>query len=148
MNILNLDAQLWTFWCLKYLLHANLEATASRHCNFAAPDTGATFRAGDANVTHLSSLLKDMAVAFIFNFCFLHQKSAGNFAGIDFLVIQIRYLSQGPLLKELCVRMSMYFFQQTHTFQQGLVPGFSEKLSRWIKITLWPEGCGLLRESY
>lgn len=154
MNILNLDAQLWALWHLKYLLHARFEATASRHCNFAAPDTGTTFRAGGANVIHLVSLFEDMAVALIFNLCFLHQKSAGNSAGIVSLVTQMRCLpcpeleqSPGPLQNDLCVGMSIYFPPHTNTFQQGLIPGFSEKLSRWLKITLWPQDYGLLRES-
>lgn len=93
------------------------QTRASHHCNFVAPDMETTFRAGGANVTHLSSLLGDMAVALIFNFCFFYQKSAANFAGIDSLVVQIRCLpfpelelSPGPLQNELCVGMSMYFF--------------------------------------
>lgn len=130
------------------------QTRASHHCNFPAPDMETTFRAGGANVTHLSSLLGDMAVALIFNFCFFLSKVSCKFCwywlsgDADKMPAFSRAwtVPRSSTERALCGNVHVFFFP-SDTFQQGLVPGFSEKLSRWLKITLWPEGYGLLKES-
>lgn len=98
------------------------QTTASHHCNFAAPDMGTTFRAGGANVTHLSSLSEDMAVAL----CFLHQKSAGNFAGIDSgdadktsALSRAWTVPRAPAEPVLCGNVHVFFFPKETPFNKG-----------------------------
>lgn len=56
--------------------------------------------------------------------------------------------SSTPLQKDLCRGVStFFFFSASDRFQQWSVPACSGKLSGWLKISLWPEGYGLLKES-
>lgn len=93
-----------------------------------------------------------MAVALCLNFCFSsevswqfcwHWLSGDAESHLPFPELE---LSPSALQNQPRGGMSMVFFPQSDQFQQWLVPACSENLSGWLKISLWPEGYGLLKE--
>lgn len=141
-----------TVYCILDLKPNADQTTASHHCNSAAPETGPS---SERMVeTKEKCPLEEMAVALGLNFCFFVRSK------LSVLLVLALWWCREPTFafcraqavpgcstEPVSWRNVHVFFPQSDHFQQWLLPACSEKVSGWLKISLWPEGYGLLKVS-